>query len=596
MGENLDRRRPWARSVGALSAIAVTAAALVVFYPVLRGEFLNFDDRYLYVEHREFQGLDLEHLAWMFRTTRLGHYAPLTWLSAAIDSALFGLDPRAFHRTSLLLHAANTALFAWLARELLATADRNRARAHPCAVAAASAAAAALFALHPLRVESVAWITERRGLLGAFFFLIALLSWLRSCAPGEIALTSRPAYALALLALAASLLSKGLGMSFAAIVVVLDVYPLRRLPARVAEWGRRDLRALWVQKIPVACLGAASAGASAWAARSAGGTVKSLAEWSALARLEQAAYGLAYYLRQTLAPERLSGMHELPYRFDPLEGRFLFAALAVGILAYGLVRTRRPALAAAAWVYALALLPVLGFAQAGPQLVADRYSYVACMPWAILAGGALFAFWTARASTTVRIGSAVVLLAVCGVLSARSRAEIAAWRDSRALWEHVLASDEPSAIAHNNLGAMDRDAGAYDAASVHLREALAIRPDLGQAWLNLGIVCEKQDRAPEALEALLQARQLLRPATDALVELGNLYLNHLDRPEDAVAVFREAVAEIQVLDPTRFSPRPYLGLGVALLRTGQVDEGRKALEFAAQFPETRDRALRALRR
>jgi tetratricopeptide (TPR) repeat protein len=571
--------------VGALVALLVGVATWTVFAPALRGEFLNFDDRFLYVENPAYRGFDLDHLAWMFRSTRLGHYAPLTWLSAALDAELFGLDARAFHRTNLLLHAANAALFTLLALALFRRARPERAAAHPVALALAAGASALLFALHPLRVESVAWITERRGLLATFFLLLALLAWLRACAPGEAALRSRPAYALALLALAASLLAKGLGMTFVAIVVVLDFWPLRRASFRPA----------WRQKLLPLALGVASAIASGWAAGSAGGTVRTLAQWGVRERVVQSLYGLAFYVRETVWPAALSPLHELPYRLDPLEPRFLVPVVLVPIVAVALVvfRARVPALAAAAAVYAIALAPVLGLAQAGPQLVADRYSYVACMPWALLAGGLLFAAWSRPAARLVAGG---LLLAVLGALVARTRAEIPAWHDSRSLWERVLAGREPSSIAHNNLGAMDGDAGRLESAIDHLRASVAIRPDQGRAWLNLGKFLVRANQIPEAADALRTASATLHPAHEALVELGNLYVNRLGRIDDAVAVFRTAVAEVESLDRSHFSPLPYLGLGVALLRQGATDEGRRRLEFAAQFPETRERALRALRR
>ncbi len=212
------------------------------------------------------------------------------------------------------------------------------------------------------------------------------------------------------------------------------------------------------------------------------------------------------------------------------------------------------------------------------------------MPWALLAGGALFA------APGRRLLGATLVLAVLALLVARTRAELPHWRDSRALWERVLAGGEPSSIAHNNLGAMDGDEGRLEDAIEHLRASVEIRPDQGRAWLNLGIFCARAERIPEAEEALRAATQTLRPAHEALVELGNLYVNRLDRIDDAVLVFRTAVAEVESLDRAHFSPLPHLGLGVALLRQGEVAEGRSRLEFAAQFPETRERALRALRR
>jgi tetratricopeptide (TPR) repeat protein len=589
---SIQERR--AHRIGAVLAILASAVAVVPFLPALHADFVTFDDDKGLVENPAFRGLDPHHLAWMFTTTRLGHYAPLTWVSEAVDFTISGLDPHAFHRTNLLLHAIATALFFLLAVRILRLANPSLAEAQPLALRFAGFAAALLFAVHPLRVETVAWVTERRGLLGAVFLLAALLAWLRACEAGRAELASRGWYAASMLALLLSLLSKGLGMTFVAIVVALDFWPLRRLPARVRDLGRKEHRSVWIQKIPPLLLGAASALVSAWAAASAADTVRTLAQWSPLARIAQSGYGLLFYVRRTLWPSGLVPMVELPVVFDPLEPRFL-AGICAAVLFLPLllsIRSRAPWLAVSLAVYAIALAPVLGFAQAGPQLAADRYSYVACMPWAVLAGGALLLAWSRRAP----LPATAAVLAIVSVLGVATWRQTRTWRDSRTLWTHALEAGRPSAFAYNNLGMLDGIAGDHESAIACFRASLAIQPEQGNAWFNLGLTQALDRHYAEAAESFEMARRWKKPAWTPLISLGDLYLNRLDRIDDAVAVYREAVADVESGGPRSFAPYPYLGLGLALTRRGDRESARPYLQVAARNPETRAEALRNLQR
>ncbi len=595
MDESPDRPERRARRIGAILAVVVAAIAVLPFLPALTAEFVNLDDDKFFVENPAFRGLDLQHLRWMFTTTRMGHYAPLTWVSAAVDFTISGLDPRQFHRTNLLLHALASALFFLLAVQVLRLANPIRARAHPHLLRIAAFTAALLFAVHPLRVETVAWITERRGLLGGVFLLAALLAWLRACEPSRAQLASRGWYAVSIAALALSLLSKGLGMTFVALVIVLDFWPLRRLPARARDLWKPEYRAVWLQKIPPFALGAASAVVSAWAAASAPDTVRSLAQWSPLARLAQSGYGLLFYLGKTVWPSGLAPVYELPAAFHPLEPRFLAGMIAAALFLPLLfvLRRRAPWLAAALATYALALAPVLGFLQAGPQLVADRYSYVACMPWALLAGGAVLLLGSRsvdspRSSAVLRIASATGVIAILAVLGLRTRRQTEAWHDSRALWTRALEVGAPSSTAYNNLGILDGSTGDYASAISYFQASLELQPEQGQAWFNLGVTHVLEKRYEEAAEAFQMARRW--------INLGDLYLNHLDRIDDAVSTYREAVADVESRGPESFSPFPYLGFGLALMRKGEAESARPFLLNAARFPETRAAALRALAR
>jgi tetratricopeptide (TPR) repeat protein len=549
------------------------------------------------VHNPAFRGFDPRRLTWMFTTTLMGHYAPLTWLSHAIDFSVSGLDPAAFHRTNLLLHAANAALFCLLASRICSLARPETSAAHPVGLRISALCAALAFAVHPLRTETVAWITERRGLLATFFLLLALLAYLRSFTAREVPCASQKAYAACILFLVCSLLSKALGMTFVAVVLVLDVYPLRRLPERVRGWWDPSVRAVWIQKIPFALLGVASAAVSARAQVSAADTVKSLAAWGPLARLGQALFGLAFYVRKTVVPTGLAGLVELPFRFDFFEARFLASAISVGVLATALllVRRRAPALVAASAIYILVLAPVLGFLQSGPQLVADRYSYVACMPWAILAGGAVLVAiesWPTLASRVLLAASAL-LLALLFVLSRR---QAATWLDSATLWTHAIEVGEDSSVARVNLGGLLAEAGDDAGAIEDYLAATRLRPDNGVAWFNLGILYARQDRLEDAERADREACRTMTPPYKPFVNLGNLYRNRMGRLDDAIEAYRAAVADADASAPLMYSPVPHLVLGVALRQKGLEEEGRRHLEIAARHPETRAEALRELGR
>jgi tetratricopeptide (TPR) repeat protein len=470
-------------------------AALVVlvfaaFAPALSGEFLQWDDDDNIGLNHEFRGLDAPHLEWMFTTNRMGPYQPLAWVSLGVDHALYGLSgpevyPEApeYHRTSVAIHALAAIAFFFLAKRLLRAP-------------LAAFAAAAFFAIHPLRVESVAWVTERRDVLCGLFYVLAGWAWLRHAErepdvdasgrrlartalaslaggalawlaidlsdPKVLALATGGAWMLAasavllgiaawsrgsrgailaLLFFLAALLSKGLAIVLPLVLFVADVWPLRRA---------RDLRtslACAVEKLPMLALSVLFARIAFWGQQWIPGLMASWEEHTLWKRTLQAFYGLAFYVGKTVVPTRLSPLYDLPPDIRVLDPRFLVPVVAVlAVAVFLLVKRRRfPALAAACAAYALAVAPVLGFSQAGPQLVADRYSYLACLPFALLAGAAIARF---ERKPMAIAAAAAVLLGFGGLTYAYT----GAWKSSTSLWERAHAIDPSSMLANVNLG------------------------------------------------------------------------------------------------------------------------------------------------
>lgn len=486
------RGYPWI--AGWVAPLIVVAVTLVVCWPVVDNAFVNWGDERELVQNAGWKGFSPAHLGWMFTRIHMGHYQPLTWLTFALDYRLHGLDPRAFHATGLLLHAACALVAYWLILDLLELAGAVRRGTGYWAARIAAAAGSLTFSLHPLRVESIAWASERRGPLSALCFLLAIRFWLAYARSGG---GQRKHYVAALLLFLASLLAKELALTLPAVLLVLDVDPLRRLPPG-RRWSVTTWRPLLLEKSPFFGL------ALVWAVISARSSTQSavahsLAEFSIPQRLAQTFYGLAFYPWKTLVPIDLSNLYPLPRRLDPLEARFIVSAIAVLAITAALAAlARRLPSGLAVWVaYCVMVLPVSGLVQTGHQITADRYSYLPAVGLGAVTAGALLAGWR-RGGAPMRIALILLTLLTLGSLSRATRGQIAVWRDSETLWARAIAVDPTSAIAHNNYGVVLDRAGRLELATEHLSRATELDPEYVEALLNHGSALAKAGRFADA--------------------------------------------------------------------------------------------------
>ena len=571
------------------AALLVSALAILPFLPTLGGRFLNWDDGINFVTNPGFRGLGWAQLRWMATTTLLGHWIPLTWLSLGVNYALGGLDPLGYHLGNLLLHAANAAVLYVIAKRLLAAAW-GAAVPEPALIGAA-AFAALLFAVHPLRVESVAWITERRDLLSGLFFLAAVWAYLRAVwdAPAP-----RPGWrALSLAAFTAALLSKASTLMLPAVLLLLDVYPLGR--------RARGLQALVREKVPYLAL-AAPAAAIALLAQRSGWAMTSYGDVGLPGRLALMTYSFTFYPWRWLWPVGLSPMYELPVTVNPFGWRFLlplaaFPAITVALYA---VRRRWPA-GLAAWVYsALMVLPVSGAAHSGFQLAADRYSYLSGLGFAVLAGGAVVLAQQAADSGRLRRGLAAALMATAVVvvvlLGAGTWRQSRVWHDSETLWRWAVSVDPECALCHNNLGSAlavgaPSNPIAVAEAETHFRRAIALRPERDEPYNNLGGTLALQGRLDESAAAFREFLSRRPNVGSAAAALGSIYVRQ-GRFSEAIPLLRRGLR----LDPRLEGARRDLALALdrqadVSKRQGNAAEAarlrREATELRAAMPAAR---------
>ena len=503
------------RRRSALFALGIALAVVVVFLPALRNGFVSWDDQRNFLTNPHYRGLGPSNLAWMWSTFHLGHYVPLSWMTLGLDYELWGMNAAGYHATSVVIHAVDSVLVYFLARRLSSLATDTPATERPRRLDYAAAFAALAFALHPLRVESVVWITERRDVLSMFFYLATIMAWLRSIRSGEL----RWYWGSVALFLCA-LLSKATAMTLPAVLLLLDVYPLRRLTSSTwRDVASPAIRRVYVELIPFGLLSLASIVLSIVA-------LKPPAQLPLGAKVAVSSFSLCFYLLKSFVPAGLSPLYEMPQHVDPSAAVYLGCDLLAIALIAGAValRKRWPGTAACFLGFVIISLPMLGFVQNGPQIAADRYTYHAAPALAILVGAALFLgdalpMWT-------RLAAAAGILAALSLATLR---QTTVWHDSETLWTRVVALDPASGLGHSGLSSLffeqDRIAEGFE----HAKRAVEVSPNLAEAHNDLGVGLTRTGDPPAGIAEYRRSLEL-KPTNEeaennwgiAEVQLGNL--------------------------------------------------------------------------
>lgn len=447
----------------------LAAAVVVAFFPVLGADFVNWDDDVNFTRNPHYRGLGLSQLSWMFSSFLMGHYQPLAWLTLGLDYAIWGMNPVGYHLTSLVLHAANTVLCYVVFLALL-----RRVRTGDDAVLVPAAAIGALFyGIHPLRVESVAWVTERRDVLCGLFFLLSILAYLRMEREQSQGGRWKKWLALSCAAFAASLLSKALGILLPFVLLTLDVFPLRRVTP-----GNR--RRVLLEKLPFLALAVADGVVMMVAMRELG-QVREGGSYALDDRILQAGYGLWFYAWKTVLPFNLHALYALGDNLSLWRAEYVVPlGVSIAVTAALVALRRRWPAGLATWVcYAILLAPVLGFFVKGYQRAADRYSYLSCLPLSFLAAVGVAALGGRRG---VRAGSAAVLagLGILTFFQAR------VWKDSITLFDRVLLHEQRADLPYVNRGSARLDRGDAEGALADFTQALKVNPKSVDAYNNRG--------------------------------------------------------------------------------------------------------------
>lgn len=555
-----------------LALALVAALTLVAYGGVFENGFLHWDDRAYISANPHIQRLSLANLKWMLLEQYMNNWHPLTWLSHALDYVLWGDNPGPHHVTSLLLHLANTLLVFYLAILIqpLAGQEGGAGSPLPDRVLLPALLAAALFALHPQHVESVAWLAERKDVLYAFLYLLAMIAYLRN--GGAVQGKGRDSIPLLLFLLA--LMAKSMAISLPIVLILLDIYPLRRL--RIGRGWLGNLVFLTKEKALFFFLAAAVATIALITQ-----DVIPAAEGDTRLRFLNALNSLFFYLHKWLVPLDLSPFYPYPDGVRELNLLSLGQLLAFIVLTLFCVRQtfRGNLYWLAGWLYYLVtLFPVIGLIKVGEQAAADRYGYLPLVVFYIGAGVVLAGVMRRLETQPVlRFAVAAAILLYGGGLAVLTARQVPVWQSDKSVWNTVNRLYPGKAVvAYLNLGNVHYEEGDLEGAVTAYRTGLGLAPRSFDLHRNLSLAYEKQGRVDLALAQSLNLIRLHPETPRAYLDVGEIHLRH-GRADLAEGHYREALR----LDPS--SAEIHYRLGRLYLEQGRMVEAKGMLLEAARL-------------
>jgi protein O-mannosyl-transferase len=566
--------------------VLLALAVLAVFGQTVHSQFVNLDDDlYVYENPVVVKGLTFQGIGYVFTHQMCDFYHPLTMLSLMLDNQIYGLNPGGYHLTNVLLQAATAVLLFLVLQQMTRTRDAKNLGASAAWLDTLwpSAFVAAVFAIHPLRVESVAWVTERKDVLSGLCFVLTLGAYVRY-ARGPFSLAR---YLTVIFLFALGLLSKPSLVTLPFLLLLLDYWPLGRMQPAATCSLAKILRPLIVEKIPLIALSALLCVATLLTQENYMATV---AEFSLPTRLGYAAVSYVVYLKQMFYPAGLVVLEPFPANGLPLSEIVPALALLAGISAGALALQRRQPYLLVGWLWYLGMLvPMIGLIHVGAVARADRFTYLAQI------GAYIMLAWAARdLAVSWRYGRRILgAAAMCAILVLMDCAwkQTTYWSNSASLWTHTLAFAPGNSLAENNFGDALLKQEKVDEAIAHFQNALRLNPDYAEARNNLGDALLHKGDVDEAIAQLQRALQLKPHYAKAHGNFGNALLKKGD-VDGAIAQFQLAL---------HFNPdytEAHNNLGNALLQKGDVNEAitqfRRALQLKPDFAEVHNNLGNAL--